>query len=237
MVTGLLFIELDFRPDTEVKLRGLNNKYLELPTAPSAMGELMAKVKDAVSELGALPFDQVMDEVVAILKRVKDILSRPEMDEGLANLGSILQETKTGLHETFQQIPTLLEQFDTVEDEAVSALRALRALSKDAQTLVRNVNTQVAPLSSSAQGALTAARGALQQGQKSIKNLEVSAKPALGQADRALASIADATGPDSLLLNDLSQTLKEIEEAARALRILANALERNPESLIRGKGR
>jgi hypothetical protein len=39
------------------------------------------------------------------------------------------------------------------------------------------------------------------------------------------------------VLNDLSHTLKALEEAARALRSLANMLERNPETLIRGKSR
>lgn len=237
MVTGLLFIELDFRPDTPVKLLGLNKDYVEVPTAPSAMGALMANVKKAVAQLDTLPLNEIMDEIVAILKRVKHLIDAPQMDDAMANLGLILQESKTGLQQLFEQIPAVVKQIDTIEDEAVVALRDARLMLKDAQTLVRNVNTQVAPLSSKAQGALTAARSALQQGQKSIKDLETALQPALGQADQALTSVAHLTGSDSVILNDLSQALREIAEAARSIRVLANALERNPESLIRGKGR
>ncbi len=237
MVTGLLFIELNFHPDTPAKLQGLNKKHLELPTAPSATDQLMASVKQAVSGLGDLPLDQVLAEIIAILQRVKDLINVPEMDNAMANLGSILQDTKTGLNQTFQQIPALVKQLDAIEDEAVVALREARTLLKDAQTLVRNVNTQIAPLSNSAKDTLTAARGALHQGQKTIKNLEGSVKPALGQAEQALASVADLTGPESVVLDDLSQTLRALEEAARSIRVLADSLERNPESLIRGKSR
>ena len=59
----------------------------------------------------------------------------------------------------------------------------------------------------------------------------------LKQADKTFIGTAALTGPDSAVLRDLAQTLKAFEEAARALRTLANMLERNPETLIRGKSR
>jgi len=57
----------------------------------------------------------------------------------------------------------------------------------------------------------------------------------LKQADKTFTGTAALTGADSATLHDLSQTLKALEEAARAIRTLANMLERNPETLIRGK--
>lgn len=237
MVTGLLFIEIDFRPDVPAKLLGLNKNYIELPTAPSAMGQLMANVKQAVNRLGELPIDQVLTELIAILQRLKDILNSPNMDGALADIGLILKEAQTGLQQIFQQVPTLVDRLAAVEDESVTTLRAARTLLKDAQTLVRHVNAQVEPLSSHAQETLTAARGALQQGEKTLKDVDSAVQPALGQAERALGSVADLTGPDSIVLNDLSQALRALEEAARSVRVLADSLERNPESLIRGKSR
>ena len=40
---------------------------------------------------------------------------------------------------------------------------------------------------------------------------------------------------NSTTVIELNQALREVSEAARAVRVLANTLERNPESLIRGK--
>lgn len=34
---------------------------------------------------------------------------------------------------------------------------------------------------------------------------------------------------------ELNQAIREITDSARAVRVLANTLERNPESLLRGK--
>jgi paraquat-inducible protein B len=59
----------------------------------------------------------------------------------------------------------------------------------------------------------------------------------LKQADRTLTGTAALMGSDSAALNDLSHTLRSLDEAARAIRTLANSLERNPEMLIRGRSK
>jgi paraquat-inducible protein B len=114
----------------------------------------------------------------------------------------------------------------------------------DAQKLVRDVDSQVAPLAggaketlTSAKEALTAARSALGQAQKSLGTLTEAAIPMLKQADKTLVGTTALTGPDSAVLNDLSRTLRSLDEAARAIRTLANSLERNPEMLIRGRSK
>ena len=50
----------------------------------------------------------------------------------------------------------------------------------------------------------------------------------LDNADKLIA-------PNSLLGEQLGSTLQEVNRAARALRVLADYLERHPEALIRGK--
>jgi hypothetical protein len=49
------------------------------------------------------------------------------------------------------------------------------------------------------------------------------------QAEQTLA------GANTMIHNDLAQTLRALEEALRAIRALATTLERRPEALIRGK--
>jgi paraquat-inducible protein B len=237
MVTGLLFVDLDFRPDTPVKLLGLHGQYVELPTVPSTMEQLFANVQDALADLGKLPLDELLKGLIAIFDRVNEILSAPEMDRALANIGTILEDAKHSVADALERVPGLVKTYDRVGDEAIVALQAARAVLLDTQKLVRNVNGQVAPLADGATDTLSAARGALRQGQKTLVSLENAATPALGQAEKTLAAAADVAGPDSVVLNDLSQTLRELEEAARSIRGLADSLQRNPEALLRGKGR
>ena len=63
------------------------------------------------------------------------------------------------------------------------------------------------------------------------------ATPVLKQADKTFTGTTALMGPDSAVLNDLSRTLRSLDEAARAIRTLANTLERNPEMLIRGRSK
>ena len=60
----------------------------------------------------------------------------------------------------------------------------------------------------------------------------------IGAADRVLKN-TDATlvGKDAPAQQELRDALQEIARAARSLRVLADYLERHPESLIRGKTR
>ena len=68
------------------------------------------------------------------------------------------------------------------------------------------------------------------------KNALAEARRTLEAAERALNS-ADKVflGPDAPVQQELRDALQEMISAARALRVLADYLERNPDSLLRGK--
>jgi paraquat-inducible protein B len=62
-----------------------------------------------------------------------------------------------------------------------------------------------------------------------------SARGTLGKLDRTVDNADALLQPDSLLGSALGNTLEEVNRAARALRVLADYLERHPEALLRGK--
>jgi paraquat-inducible protein B len=59
---------------------------------------------------------------------------------------------------------------------------------------------------------------------------------ALDRLDRTLLELNGFISADAPLRHDLRATLNELAGTARALRELAEYLDRHPESLIRGKG-
>jgi phospholipid/cholesterol/gamma-HCH transport system substrate-binding protein len=236
-VTGLLFVALDFFPDTPIKLLGLDPAYPEIPTIPSDMDQLKSSVQQAMAELRKLPLDAIVAEVLTVLKRTNTLLETPELKQALVALYAVMTDARQLLATADHQVGVLGPKLGGMAEVASKTLL-------DAQKLVRDVDGQVAPLAgsaketlTSAKEALTAARSALGQAQKSLGTLTDAATPVLKQADRTFIGTAALTGPDSAVLRDLAQTLKAFEEAARALRTLANMLERNPETLIRGKSR
>ena len=55
------------------------------------------------------------------------------------------------------------------------------------------------------------------------------------QADGTLKTIENMVAKDSPMSQELQETLRELSDAARSLRVLADYLERHPEALLRGK--
>ena len=250
-VTGLLYVALDFFPDTPIRLLGQDPTVHELPTIPSDMDQLKSSVQQAMAELRKLPLETILNEVLVVLKRANTLLEAPEIKQALVALRDVMVDTRQLVADAQHQVGSLGPKLAGTADVASKALETLRVTLLDAQKLVRDVDGQVAPLAggaketltsaketlTSAKEALTAARSALGQAQKSLVTLTEAATPVLKQADRTLAGTAALTGPDSAVLNDLSRTLRALDEAARSIRALAGALERNPEMLIRGRSK
>ena len=68
---------------------------------------------------------------------------------------------------------------------------------------------------------------------KALANLDKT----IVQADATLKSVDGMLAEDSPMSQELQETLLELSEAARSLRVLADYLERHPEALLRGKER
>jgi paraquat-inducible protein B len=63
----------------------------------------------------------------------------------------------------------------------------------------------------------------------------LSARGTLVSAQGTLVNTNNLTGPNSVQVQQLENTLREVSGAARSVRVLADYLERHPEALLRGK--
>jgi paraquat-inducible protein B len=234
-VTGLLLVSLDFHPGTPIKRLGFDPTHPEVPTVPTEMQQLLEDARQAVTRLGQLPLEALLGEAIGTFKRVNTLLDLPELRQTLVSLNDLVIEAKQLLHDTDGQVASLGTKLGGAAEAARAAMDVLRLALGDVQKLVRDVDGQVVPLSSSAKDTLAAARSTLGQAQKSLVTLTDATTPALKQAEKTMAGAATVTGPNSVLLNDLSHTLKALEDTAKSIRILADSLQRNPEALLRGK--
>ena len=71
--------------------------------------------------------------------------------------------------------------------------------------------------------------------QQTLDSVGADSRRALQRADENLVLLQGLLGKDSPLLYRLNGTLDQIGEAARALHLLADYLERHPEALLHGK--
>jgi paraquat-inducible protein B len=71
--------------------------------------------------------------------------------------------------------------------------------------------------------------------QRLDREVAPEARDTLAEARKALRSVDRLVAPDQPLQHDARETMREVARAAQALRVLADYLERHPESLVRGK--
>ncbi|MGD2184835.1 MAG: MlaD family protein [Desulfobacterales bacterium] len=169
LLTGQLFVDLDFHPDAPVAEIKYGEKFPELPTVPAPLQIITARVNELLKKIETVPIQQIGKDLGDTLQNVKRLSDSNE-----------LLETIQALNETL----------------------------KDTRQLVLNLDSNVAP----------------------------AIRSTLDQAQKTLVSVEGTLGKDAPLQHEMRRALKELAEAARAIRILADYLERHPDALIYGKG-
>ena len=115
------------------------------------------------------------------------------------------------LDETLGDMQQLLRR---LEEEVSPTASTFNTTMKDFRQLVRDLDEQIQPLVASVTKTVEAAQVTITQAGETFSGL----------------------GPASPLRHEISQTLEDLREAARAIRILAHELQRQPDALLRGKG-
>jgi paraquat-inducible protein B len=222
-VTGQLFVALVLKPETPVKLVGLEKKYTELPTVPTAMQEMAERIEK-------LPIEEILNKVLAAVDGIEKVVNSPEVGETLHSLHMALEDVRKLVRDVDAHVEPLASSIEGTFSEGRKLVRNVNkqvgplasnvsTMVKDYGKLAREVDTQVGPLASSIEKTLETTRVALNQGTNTL---------AAAQAD---------LGEDSPLLYELDNALKEVAAAARSIRLLADYLKRHPEALLQGKGK
>jgi paraquat-inducible protein B len=125
-----------------------------------------------------------------------------------------LTEAVTALNRTLQDFGKLARN---VDGRVGPLTTSIEEAMKDTQKLVKNVNTQVEPTFADLQETLKTAQTAIEK------------------AEVALTSVGEAVDADSTLMFELTRTIRELQVMAQSINALAGYLQRQPDSLIRGK--
>jgi paraquat-inducible protein B len=171
LLTGQLFVALDYFPDAPKATVDWSREVPVLPVVASTLPDLEAKLSSIVAKLEKLPFDEIGADVT----------------KALGTLNSTLEGARTALN-----------HFDT--DLTPALKTALDDLTPALKTAIDELRQAV-----------------------------TSANQVLKSTDATLL------GKDAPAQQELRDALQEIIAAARSVRVLADYLDRHPESLIRGK--
>lgn len=205
LLTGQLYVDLDFRPDKPAKLVNPDAKN-EIPTTATAFQELRDQVGD-------LDLRRLVDDVSSIASTTRRLVTGPEVNTTLKDL----QATAANLQAITQTLDKRMNpMLDSAQDTMASTRQAMDKLGQAAQRA--NEAAQRMSASFGPDSAL-------------IQSLKQSAD----ELSRSAVELRQMVGNDGPLNQNLQRTLQDVGKAARELRELATTLDAQPEALIRGR--
>ncbi len=206
LLTGQLYVDLDFHPDKPAIFASLDPELSEIPTIRTAGQELTTKLE-------GFPMDKFLADVAGISSAVNQLMSAPAT-----------QELPRRLDATLRHLESLAARFDAQGGPILNDVRGnLAELHKAllaAQAALAKFDTAADRV-----GELARSDSAM------VGNL-TKASEELAKAAGAVRSLTEQESPT---VANVNAALKEITRAADALRLLAETLEQQPDAIWRGK--
>jgi paraquat-inducible protein B len=230
LVTGQLFVQLGFYPDTPIRLIGGDPDVPEMPTIPTALQQAQAAAQSVLEKIQKLPLDQLFAHVMQTVQGVDRLVNSPELPELMRSLNAAQADLLRLVRQVESGVAPLL-------DEVRTASVATRTLLTDLQQLVRRLDGQIVPVADSAKQTLDAARVVLKDGQQLVRNADGRiTRLTDGFTDAAKAAQATMVSAQRRLDDNLVIALQEMTAAVRSTRMRMDYLERNLNALLTGKG-
>jgi paraquat-inducible protein B len=120
LLTGQLYIALDFFPNAAQAKLDMNAYPIEVPTVPNALDELQAQIASIARKLDKVPFDQIGINLRDSLKSADNLFKKVD--------GQLVPELQTTLSEarkTFGEAQQVLQQDSPVQSDLRTALQQL----------------------------------------------------------------------------------------------------------------
>ena len=179
--------------------------------------------EDRADEIPTIPSNvqQLIENVQRFVATLQDKVDFEEIaknvQEALAGLNELansedLRKAIAGLERLANA-----DQTQALPANLQSTLAEVRNASSNVSKLVNDLDSELVPIAGQLKDAISKLDGAL------------------GEAQTALAGISRQVSGETGLEFEVTTALREIREAARALRNFVNYLEKNPEALLRGK--
>lgn len=224
LVTGQLFVQLDFYPDAPAAktplVDPLSGRY-EIPTVPTILQKAQTTLEQLFRKVSKLPLEDMLASLQGALEGADRLLNSPELARAPAELSTTLAAYRRLAEASERALPALLAAAERTLDE------------------VGRASAAVPEVATRANAAFTALEGlAAEDGARMVEGIGSAAREArraLAQTRVTMERLEALTLPTSPGGHQLQQTLRELAAAARAIRTLADALEATPNAVIFGR--
>lgn len=206
LLTGQLYVDLDFYPGQPAHFLSNDPEASEIPTIPTTMDKLGTLLEN-------FPIDGFLADLAAISSALNKIVSSEAM-----------QNIPLRLEGTLANLESLTTRLDAAGDPLLAETKTDLLELRKSLDAVRE-----------AMGKVGRAADRIAEFADTDAKLYGNAARAGGELAKAAEKLQILADEESPTIQHLNAALQEITRAARALRLLAETLERQPEAVLRGK--
>jgi paraquat-inducible protein B len=236
-------VYVELVPNKIVRVRGkaAPEKYIQMLVERGMRAQL--QVQSMVTSQLMVNFDFHPDKPIKLVGIETEYPEIPTIPSSFEELSKRIKDLP--LDELINKLLLTVEGIERKVNspELDKSITSLNEGVKDVRKLVRNIDGQVGPLTSSIekfvknlQNTMKNADSKIEQLASNIEKTSDAGRATLKTAEKTLASIESMTAENSTLRYILADTLDQLSAAARSIRVMADYLERHPEALLRGKG-
>ena len=138
LLTGQLFVDLDFYPELPKTTLVMTGKYPEIPTVPSTLDEFRRTATSVLEELRKLPLDKIAHELLETLKGTKRLANSPSLTQAVESLRATLEDVQKLTYDVDQSVQSLAT---STEKTLAAAREALEIADPNSPTAVNLSNT------------------------------------------------------------------------------------------------
>lgn len=180
-VTGQLLVRLDLRPDTPIRMTGMESDYPEIPTIRSDIQELLARMQRWLANIrDNVDVDALAEGVTNALNGIAALTSSPDLHDSLAGLSELVND------EDVQNLGTSMRQaLDDVSAAATEATALFRSTDAEIENVAADLQPALQRLSETllaAERTLDAARMQLRGDSEQVYQLQSTLKEVEGAA-------------------------------------------------------
>jgi paraquat-inducible protein B len=202
-----------------------------------------------VTGLLQIGVDFYPEKPVRLLGLVKKYPEIPTIPTSMQELTKTLENLP--LKDITEKLASAMEGINKIVNspEINESLSSANKLFKDIDTLARNIDSRLGPLTASLTNTSEAARGTLVQAEKTLKMNEgvpgelaseiketlKASRLTLEEAQETMEGLKQIADQNANIGYDISRSLEQMTALSRSLRSLADYLDRHPEAFIKGK--
>ena len=209
-VTGQLFINYDFYPETPIKKVGLQKKIYEVPTIPTTLQMVTDTAEKILSDLRRVNFREIVDNIAETAEGINEIVNSYDMRDTVASFNEAILDMQKLVQSTDALVVNVNSKVDNVADSFTSTMQ-------DTRKLVNNIDSRVGSSASD------------------IKETLAAVQSSFKKAEALLADAEKLISQNSNLGREIIMTLESLTDASRSMEELTDYLQQHPNALIKGK--